>query len=563
MVPPPDRPRTASPKPMKTRPSLLALAALTAPALSLTINKENNTTALNNTGSWVGGAIPGTGDTALWDATVTAANTTVSTGSGLFIQTLKFNNPGGDVVLNLGANTMTIGGGGPAIELDMSEATVDVTLNGGFYRLDQVTGTHTWNVAANRTLTVNSSISARGNSKTLELAGSGNVIINGAASGSGTSIIGLNVNGANVTLAGANKWNDNASSLFQIQSGTLNLANDLALDANTTTAFEIKGGTLTASGGSRVITTPGGFTLQGNANMAGTNNLTLASSFTNTGGDRVLTNNISGGAALTLSGTVNLSNDATNRTMTLGGSGDTFISGAIQNGGTATASNLTKTGDGTLTISGASNTFSGNTLVSAGTLLITGSLGSGAVIADGGTFGGTGTVAGDVTISNTASFAAGTSTGSIELGSNLTMGSAATTEIELGGTAFTLNGTEEYDRIKLGNAAGALDLGSSTIDITLVNAFTLAAGQAFGILQLEDGATRTGTFAGLLNDGDLVGNFGGHDLFITYSGNFGDSGTIVTTGGNDIVLYTMVPEPAAAALGAVGLLVLLRRRRKY
>jgi MYXO-CTERM domain-containing protein len=548
---------------MKPRPALLALAALTTPALSLTINKENNTTALNSTGSWVGGVIPSTADTALWDATVTAANSTVSTGSGLFIQTLKFTNPGGNVVLNLGANTMTIGGGGPAIELDMSEATVDVTLNGGFYRLDQVTGSHTWNVAANRTLTVNSALSARGNSKTLELAGAGNIIINGAASGTGTNIIGLNVNGANVTLAGANKWNDNASSLFQIQSGTLNLANDLALDANTSTAFEIKGGTITAAGGSRVITTPGGFTLQGNATMAGSNSLTFASSFTNTGGDRTLSNNIAAGSALTLSGTVNLSNDATNRTMTVGGSGNTVISGAIQNGGTAAASNLTKTGTGTLTISGASNTFSGNTLVSAGTLLVTGSLGSGAVAVDSGTFGGTGIVAGNVTVNNTASFSAGASTGSIELGSNLTMGSGTTTGIELGGTAFTLNGTEEYDRIKLGNATAALDLGSNTLDITLVNAFTLAAGQAFGILQLEDGAIRTGTFAGLLNDGDLVGNFGGTDLFITYSGNFGDSGTVATTGGNDIVLYTTVPEPAAAALGAMGLLALLCRRRNY
>jgi MYXO-CTERM domain-containing protein len=63
--------------------------------------------------------------------------------------------------------------------------------------------------------------------------------------------------------------------------------------------------------------------------------------------------------------------------------------------------------------------------------------------------------------------------------------------------------------------------------------------------------------------GDLVGNFGGHDLFITYSGNFGDSGTIATTGGNNIVIHTMVPEPAAAALGAAGLLVLLLRRRRY
>lgn len=236
---------------------------------------------------------------------------------------------------------------------------------------------------------------------------------------------------------------------------------------------------------------------------------------------------------------------------------NTSFSGVIENNA-AVQARLTKVGNGSLTLNGAS-TYTGATTVSAGSLFVNGSLGATAVAVNGGSFGGTGTVGGDVTV-NAATFAAGASPGSIELAGNLNLTAASTTTIELGGTGFALNGTEEYDRIKLTGAAPTLTLGGGALSISLVNAFALAANEVFGIMQLEDGATRTGTFAGLLGDGALVGNFGGTDLFISYSGNVSDSGAPTISGGNDIVLYT-VPEPKAAAVGALGLLVLLRRRR--
>ena len=166
---------------------------------------------------------------------------------------------------------------------------------------------------------------------------------------------------------------------------------------------------------------------------------------------------------------------------------------------------------------------------------------------------------GNVTVNNAGTYAAGASAGSIEIAGNLGLGVSSTTAIELGGTSFTLNGTEEYDRTKLTGATSVLTLGGD-LDISLINGFTLAANQAFGIFHLGDTATRNGTFSGLAGDGSLVGTFGGTELFITYSGNFGDSGTVDSSGGNDIVLYT-VPEPASAALGALGMILLLRRRR--
>lgn len=232
------------------------------------------------------------------------------------------------------------------------------------------------------------------------------------------------------------------------------------------------------------------------------------------------------------------------------------FTGSITNGSGTMA--LTKTGAGTQTLGG-SNSYTGATTISAGSLYVNGSLGTTAVTANGGTFGGTGTVGGNVTI-NGATYAAGASPGSLEIAGNLGLTASSTTTIELGGTEFVLNGAEEYDRTKLTGATSALTLGGGTLSISLVNAFALAANQVFGVFQIEDGATRTGTFSGLTGDGALVGNFGGTDLFISYTGNVSDSGPATISGGNDIVLYT-VPEPGAAALGALGFLLLLGRRR--
>src|SRR5437870_4237945 len=74
---------------------LIAIGLLLAPKAGATPRtKANNTTNLNATGSWSGGVVPGSGDIALWDSTVTGANT-VSLGANLNFGEIQINNPGG------------------------------------------------------------------------------------------------------------------------------------------------------------------------------------------------------------------------------------------------------------------------------------------------------------------------------------------------------------------------------------------------------------------------------------------------------------------------------------
>ena len=266
---------------------------------------------------------------------------------------------------------------------------------------------------------------------------------------------------------------------------------------------------------------------------------------------------------------------AGSKLLTLGGNntGANEISGAIVNNSVGNTTILTKADGGTWILSG-NNTYTGNTTVNAGTLLIGNTVGSSASLASGstvsvgasGTLGGYGTIGGATTITD-GKLAPGASAGSLKFGGTLSLvgsSGAPQTQIELGGTSFTLDSTEQYDRIKLTGATPVLTL-AGTLDVSLINSFSLADNQAFGIFQLGSGATRSGTFSGLASDDSLVGTYGGKNLYITYSADFGDSGPVVLTGGNDIALYTVqtIPEPSTWALVAFSLttVMVLRRRR--
>jgi hypothetical protein len=100
------------------------------------------------------------------------------------------------------------------------------------------------------------------------------------------------------------------------------------------------------------------------------------------------------------------------------------------------------------------------------------------------------------------------------------------------------------------NLSGALDLQFSASQDYVLNSMIF--------LILNNGSDAvTGTFTGLAQ-GATAATFGGFDWVISYTANSTDT---TFTGGNDVALMA-IPEPSTALLGGLGVLGLLRRRRK-
>ena len=180
-------------------------------------------------------------------------------------------------------------------------------------------------------------------------------------------------------------------------------------------AFGIPGFTDTATAGNANITNNAGghlqfdaFTTAGNATITTNSGGAVRFLDNSTGGNAQFITN--GTGTVDFSGSAGSNNDGVITAGSIAGSGTYFIgagntlvvgsnnlstevSGVIDDGCGCSPGNLQKVGTGALTLSGI-NTYTGDTLVNAGTLLVTGSIASSdAVLVDhGATLGGTGTV---------------------------------------------------------------------------------------------------------------------------------------------------------------------------
>ncbi len=123
---------------------------------------------------------------------------------------------------------------------------------------------------------------------------------------------------------------------------------------------------------------------------------------------------------------------------------------------------------------------------------------------------------------------------------DLETGVNTATFIELGGLQ-----SGQFDQLLV---AGNLLL-DGRLDVSLIDGFGLGWNQKFLIAEI--GGMRTGYFDDL-DEGDLVGNYNGVDLFISYAA--GD--------GNDILLFSAVPEPGSAIILGLCWLGLSSRRRR-
>jgi len=221
---------------------------------------------------------------------------------------------------------------------------------------------------------------------------------------------------------------------------------------------------------------------------------------------------------------------------------------------------LVKDGAGTLTLGGTNN-YSGTTTVSAGTLLINGdsTLATGTVtVSTGATLGGSGTIGGALSVSGT--LAPGNSPANLTVNNNITLEDTSTVAFELNGTTV---GTQ-YDRITMTGASSVLAL-TGINNLTLSLGFTPAINNMFFLVDNQGSSAISGVFEQLngvtttLTQGSQF-NVGGSFFEISY---IGDLGTNSFTGGNDLVILTVVPEPSTIAVLALLVVCLgLHRFRK-
>jgi uncharacterized protein with beta-barrel porin domain len=168
----------------------------------------------------------------------------------------------------------------------------------------------------------------------------------------------------------------------------------------------------------------------------------------------------------------------------------------------------------------AANTYAGATIISGGTLLVSGSISSSAVtVNSGGTLAGSGAVgsisqlSGGIVMPGTNS----TTTGILSSGA-VTLHSGGSFNVAINGTTA---GTG-YDQLV---ASGKVNLASANLNVTL--GFTPAVGNAFTLIKNNSGTAIIGTFNGLAEGASIVIN--GMTFKISYLGGAGHDVVITRT----------------------------------
>lgn len=344
--------------------------------------------------------------------------------------------------------------------------------------------------------------------------GKGQVVVNGGT-------LQLRVNGDNTAAAQALTYQN--SSIFVNNSATSRIDLDRASGATAANKTLVFASSSVGRGGALNVTSTNGYKLQlVNMNVSGNN-------------DGSYTLNPTTGTVV-LTGTVNNNTNSTTATLVLDGAsaGNEVQANMINGVGTGRIFAVTKSGTSTWTLSG-TNTYTGNTVVNAGTLLINGShtAGSGTYSVTGGVLGGSGSItAASLSLAAGAKLAPGgdgiaSNDFTFSLSGGMDLSAAST-----GAFLFDLAGVSASDRITI--TTGTLNVG--TLDFADF-AFGALGGFGQGEYVLFDAASA------------IQGSIGAASGTIN-----GLTATLSIDNVNNNVLLTVVPEPGTTALMTAGLL---------
>ncbi len=460
--------------------------------------KAVNSNDLNLGTSWVGGTAPSTNDIAVWDSTLTAANT-ASLGGNVVWDGLRIANPGGAIIISNSAAILTLGAAG----INMSNATQNLALNANL----SAASNQQWSIAGGRTLNLFTVNTSRG------LTGSGEIILNSVGAGTATLVMLPGPSGstgfsdANANSSFGGNWTLGAGVKVQVirngrtawGTGVLNLAGGTAAQIQGnwtwTSPIILSNGTTstlqndtTGSVGTRFLK------LQGI--LSGDGNLIFSDATATMGGERgfVLTgtNTLTGAVTINAGTPVRVGGVPGDNTSLDAGTGGTLGTATITNNGTLlftrsdthtvsnfiTGTGLVRIGGNTIAASGnqviilnAANSYTGGTTLHTGTLAVANAsaLGSGPLL-----------------ITNTALLRLDQS---LTLSSNLTGYSAAA--INLGaGTVLTVNqqGSSTYAGI-LTNTGALVKGGGGVLTLSGVNTYAGGTTINNGTLKLSGSGT--------------------------------------------------------------------------
>ncbi|MCW1923643.1 autotransporter-associated beta strand repeat-containing protein [Luteolibacter arcticus] len=575
--------------------------------------------------SWIAGTSGNYSDAINWTGGVNvpngAADNASSDGAGSVIHflstdtvtlnALNLNQTSGATVFNQSGGSLTLttlgfggGGGSRNPTYNLSGGTVSMSFftwgNGSNARFNVTGGGATYSGSAitigvaggaNGAITVSSGSFSHTGTGQIQLGttsgGTGGILMTGGtfSTNSAGLRIGTGNGTGNITLSGGAIFNANGTGTTNIYLGNNGGSGNLTL--SDTAQFNSSGYVLSVgqfgntTGNKGTLTMSGTSTLSANRIVLGGDNSASAMiGIVNLNGGTVSTGSIRlGSSTVAASATANVINanggtlkavsHATNSNF-LQGAFVNLQAGGLKldtNGNEVTITNamsgsggLTKQGSGTLTLTG-SNSYAGATAVESGTL----HLGAGAALAgavtidDGATLSGIGTIGGSTTIAGT--HAVGASPGLQTFSSGLEYLSTGVVAWELVANTTADRGLATgYDAIDVSGGAVIVNSGAtinlvfnaagSTVDF---NDGFWASDQSWRVIDVSGSATDGG--------GDFSLGSVSLDANALSSAGFG-SFAMSKTDGDHYLVWTAVPEPGAALIGSLGLLGLLRRRRR-
>lgn len=222
------------------------------------LKNDTNATGLLDVNSWVGGAVPGVSDVAVWDSTVATADQSAlpSLGTSTTFAGIRIASPISNVGFSVNnGRALNLGTSG----IDMSAATVNLTIGGLGLLRPTASSTSSYSVASGRTLTIDAQFQANSGTTTVNFPGAGSVNINKLPAS--TSLKLINNGNGTLTMGGSATSSTTELSASATVSGGKNIINGPTISTSTlgtygnssgSSSFELQSGGANFNGGIRI-----------------------------------------------------------------------------------------------------------------------------------------------------------------------------------------------------------------------------------------------------------------------------------------------------------------------